>query len=187
MESESSESESIANTVVLGVDGTTDFEDFKKFMHGEVLDRKSQLETRLPSAPSPTPRPVIDYDRAFIKGLEHRIVSLEKKLDDQQSIINELLAEKALPNFNALGQRGNDSTVVKDNGTYSVHSKDTKTSAPANKEINGLPKQQQSAANVSTTRNPEQQNKQRSKPAGDKKKPETTSVNGNEEQEKNSA
>ena len=36
---------------------------------------------------------------------------------------------------------------------------------------------------MSTTRKPEQQNVTRSKPAGDKKKPETSSVNGNEEQE----
>ena len=180
VESESYESDSIADTVVLGVDGTTDFEDFKKFIQGEVLDLKSQLETRLPLAP----RHVIDYERAFIKSLEHRIVSLEKQLDDKQSIINKLLAERALSNFNVLGQRGNHSTVVRDNGTYSADSKDTKTSTPANKEIKGLSKQQQSAANVSTTRNPEQQNKPRSKPAGDKKKLETSSVNGNEEQEK---
>ena len=188
VEPEPSESESIADTVadtvVLGVDGTTDFEDFKKFIHGEVLDLKSQLETRLPSVPSAAPRPVIDYERAFIKSLEHRIISLEKQLDDKQSIINKLLAERASSNFNALGQRGNHSAVAKDNGTHSVHSKDTKTSAPPNIEINGLPEQQQSAANVSTTRNPDQQNKPRSKPAGDKKKPETSSVNGNEEQEK---
>ena len=184
VESESYESESIAETVVLGVDGTTDFEDFKKFIHGEVLDLKSQLETRLPSAPSPALRPVIDYEQAFIKSLEHRIISLEKQLDDKQSIINKLLAERASSNFNALWQRGNHSAVVKDNGAHSVHSKDTKTSAPPNKENNGMPKQQQSAANVSTRRHPEQQNKSTSKLAGDKKKPETSSVSGNEEQEK---
>ena len=46
-----------------------------------------------------------------------------------------------------------------------------------------MPKQQQSAANVSTIRNPEQQNKTTSKAAGDKKR-ETSSVSGNEEQGK---
>ena len=147
--------------------------DFKKFIPGEVLDLKSQLETRLPSAP----RPVINYERAFI---EHRNISLEKQLDDTQSIIDKVLTERASLNFNALGQRGNHSAVAKDNETHSVHSKDTKTSAPRNKEINGLPKQQQSAGNVSTTRKPEQQNIPRSKPAGDKKKLETSNVNGNE-------
>ena len=113
VESKSSKSESITDTTVLGVDGTTDFKDFKKFIHGEVLDLKSQLETRLPSAPSTTPRPVIDNERAFIKSLEHRIISLEKQLDDKQSIINKVLAEKASSNFNALWQRGNHSAVVK--------------------------------------------------------------------------
>eukprot|EP00794_Sanderia_malayensis_P000912 gene912-217_t len=180
-----SESKSITDTLKLGEHSTTDFEDFKQFIHGEVLDLKSQLATCFPSAPSAAP--VIDYEQAFIRSLEHRILSLEKQLDDKQSIINKLLAERTSSKFNALGLglglQDNHSTVAKNNGAHSIQSNETKPSETRNEGINHLPEQQRSAANVSTTSsNTVKQNKLTNK-LGEKKKQESSMENGNNEQE----
>ena len=110
----------------------TDVQDYKTFIYGEVLNLKSQLEKRLLSPPPP--RPGIDYERAFIKSLEHRIISLEKQLDDKQAIINKLLAEKLTLNSNTLGLHGSCSAIAKDNGAHSVDSKNTKPLAPPIKD-----------------------------------------------------
>ena len=84
----------------------------------------------------------MDYERAFIKSLEHRIISLEKQLDDKQAIINKLLAEgSTLLNPNTLDLHGSCTTITKDNGTHSADSKNTKPLAPPSKDSSGLPKQ----------------------------------------------
>ena len=62
------------DTEVVNVDNITDVQDFKQFIKSQVLDLKAQLESRLPSIQ----RHVIDNERAFIKSLKQRIISLEK-------------------------------------------------------------------------------------------------------------
>ena len=67
-----------------------DFESFKKFIHGEVLDLKAKVASRNTPEKSSSP----DYERAFIRSLEHRIVSLEKQLDSKQKTIDKLLEDR---------------------------------------------------------------------------------------------
>ena len=67
-----------------------DFESFKKFIHGEVLDLKAKVASR--STPEKSSSP--EYERAFIRSLEHRIVSLEKQLDSKQKTIDKLLEDR---------------------------------------------------------------------------------------------
>ncbi len=67
-----------------------DFESFKKFIQGEVLDFQSRVASR--STPEKSSSP--DYERAFIRSMEQRIVSLEKQLDLKQNTIDRLLEER---------------------------------------------------------------------------------------------
>eukprot|EP00794_Sanderia_malayensis_P008552 gene8552-9465_t len=134
---------------------------------------------------APSAAPVIDYERAFIRSLEHRIPSFEKQLDDKQSIIKKLLGERTSSKFKALGLglQDNPLTIVKNNCAHSIESNETKPSETRNKGINHLPEQERSAANVSgTSSNTVKQNKLKNR-SSDKKKQESSMENGNNEQE----
>lgn len=67
-----------------------DFESFKNFFHGEVLDLKAKVASRNTPEKSSSP----DYERAFIRSLEHRIDSLERQLDSKQKTIDRLLEDR---------------------------------------------------------------------------------------------
>eukprot|EP00112_Aurelia_sp_Birch-Aquarium-sp1_P012342 Seg2597.1 transcript_id=Seg2597.1/GoldUCD/mRNA.D3Y31 product="hypothetical protein" protein_id=Seg2597.1/GoldUCD/D3Y31 len=108
-ETDSSSSHSITDEIVSGDAGVStqpngiidngneakwaDFESFKKFIHGEVLNLKATVASRnTGSTPEKSSSP--DYERAFIRSLEHRIISLEKQLDSKQKTIDKLLEDR---------------------------------------------------------------------------------------------
>ena len=68
-----------------------DFEEFKRFTHGEIVSLKAELANR-PKSPTPKfPNPP-DKDReALLRSLQERIISLERQLQDKQNIILKLL------------------------------------------------------------------------------------------------
>ncbi len=83
------------------VDGSnldTDYLDFKKYIHAEVLSMKAEMSKRTISASEKNTQvsPGIDYETSFIKSLQDRILSLERQLDQKQEIIKKLLEVKGL-------------------------------------------------------------------------------------------
>ena len=73
----------------------TDYLDFKKYIHAEVLSLKALMSNRTISAPEKNAQnPRIDYETNFIKSLQDRILSLERQLDQKQEIIKKLLEGK---------------------------------------------------------------------------------------------
>ena len=78
-------------------DFDTDYLDFKKYIHAEVLSLKALMSNRTISAPEKNANnPRIDYETNFIKSLQDRILSLERQLDQKQEIIKKLLEGKEL-------------------------------------------------------------------------------------------
>ena len=63
----------------------SDFRDFKEFVWGELASLRNQ---KIENTAGPDP---INYEKAFIRSLEHRILSLEKQLEQKQQIIEKLL------------------------------------------------------------------------------------------------
>lgn len=63
----------------------SDFQDFKEFVWGELASLKSQKIGNTPGHEH------IKYEKSFIRSLKHRILSLEKQLEQKQQIIEKLL------------------------------------------------------------------------------------------------
>ena len=63
----------------------SDFHDFKEFVWGELASLRNQ---KIGNTAGPDH---INYEKAFIRSLEHRILSLEKQLEQKQQIIEKLL------------------------------------------------------------------------------------------------
>ena len=71
----------------------TDFVDFKRFLHSEMLSLKAETYSR-PSTKGESParnQHEAEWEKALIRSLENRIISLEKQLSDKQRIIESLL------------------------------------------------------------------------------------------------
>ena len=70
-----------------------EFEEYKRFLHGEILDLKAKIAIR-PNSPTQPPRqnPTCDkVKEALLTSLQERIISLERQLHDKQRIIEKLL------------------------------------------------------------------------------------------------
>ena len=72
-----------------------DHEEFKRFIHGEILAIKAQVANRSCSSPrdniSNGSTTGNHLHEAFIRSLQERIISLEKQLNDKQRIIEKIL------------------------------------------------------------------------------------------------
>ena len=71
----------------------TDFVDFKRFLHSEMLSLKAETYSR-PSTKGESParnQHEAEWEKALIRSLENRIISLEKQLSDKQRIIESLM------------------------------------------------------------------------------------------------
>ena len=71
----------------------TEFEEYKRFSHGEILDLKAKIAIR-PNSPTQPPRQNPNCDKikeALLTSLQERIISLERQLYDKQKIIEKLL------------------------------------------------------------------------------------------------
>ena len=85
-------SERVENELKRFVD---DFTSFKMFIHSEILLIKANQEkAQLAGLPPPLETP--NYEKAFIKSLEARILSLERQLDQKQATIDKLLINSQL-------------------------------------------------------------------------------------------
>ena len=67
-----------------------DFEDFKRHVSTEIASLKHPKPINVED-PRRTPEAGINYEKAFIRSLESRILSLEKQLEQKQNIIEKLL------------------------------------------------------------------------------------------------
>ena len=70
-----------------------EFEEYKRFSHGEILDLKAKIAIR-PNSPTQAPRQNPNCDKikeALLTALKERIISLERQLYDKQKIIEKLL------------------------------------------------------------------------------------------------
>ena len=68
-----------------------DFEEFKRFTHGEIVSLKAELANR-PKSPTPKFPNQPDKDReALLRSVQERIISLERQLQDKQNITSKLL------------------------------------------------------------------------------------------------
>ena len=72
----------------------SDYVDFKKYMHVEVLSLKALLANRTIAESEKNLQSSVDYEKDFILCLQDRIVSLERQLEQKQNIIEKLLEEK---------------------------------------------------------------------------------------------
>ena len=71
---------------------TEDQQDFKKFIHDQIISLTASISKKpTPEGNSPLNHP-INYEKAFIRSMEERILSLERQLEQKQAIINKLLA-----------------------------------------------------------------------------------------------
>ena len=70
----------------------SDYVEFKKFIHEEVLSLKALLSKQtISESGKNAKKPPIDYEAVFIRSLQDRILSLERQLDEKQKIIEKLL------------------------------------------------------------------------------------------------
>ena len=70
----------------------SDFVEFKKFIHEEVLSLKALMSKQTSTeSEKNAKKPPIDYEAVFIRSLQDRILSLERQLDEKQKIIEKLL------------------------------------------------------------------------------------------------
>eukprot|EP00112_Aurelia_sp_Birch-Aquarium-sp1_P019969 Seg5042.1 transcript_id=Seg5042.1/GoldUCD/mRNA.D3Y31 product="hypothetical protein" protein_id=Seg5042.1/GoldUCD/D3Y31 len=70
-----------------------EFEEYKRFSHGEILDLKAKVANR-PYSPTQPPRqnPISDkIKETLLTSLQERIISLERQLHDKQRIIEKPL------------------------------------------------------------------------------------------------
>ena len=71
----------------------TEFEEYKRFSHGEILDLKAKIAIR-PNSPTQPLRQNPNCDKikeALLTSLQERIISIERQLYDKQKIIEKLL------------------------------------------------------------------------------------------------
>ena len=77
----------------------SDFVEFKRFLHGEILSWKAENASR---SPNPKVKTQCDRDReALVTCFQQQIISLERQLQDKQFIIEKLLDghKPAIPSF----------------------------------------------------------------------------------------
>ncbi len=86
--------DALANELARFVD---DFTSFKKFIHSEIsLMKASQEKAHPPGQSLPLSLENPNYEKAFIRSLEARILSLERQLDQKQATIDKLLINNQL-------------------------------------------------------------------------------------------
>ena len=95
----------------------SDFVEFKRFSHGEILSLKADIASR---SPNPKVNTQCDRDReALVTCLQQRIISLERQLQDKQIIIEKLLDghKPAVPSFRQATPTGIEEKVTQCNKT----------------------------------------------------------------------
>ena len=66
----------------------SDYMEFKKFIHEEVLSLKALMsKQRNSESEKNAEKPPTDFETAFIRSLQDRILSLERKIDEKQKNI----------------------------------------------------------------------------------------------------
>ncbi len=145
----------------------TDFVEFKRFTHGEILSLKADVANRSPGRKAYTHDTHTDRDReALLRCLQERIISLEKQLQDKQYIIEKLLensnrshAENSVHKHAAPSGTERNAQAVKTNKEQSFKNVVdlTKTKDPIQGEQNANPKAKmnnpQQTSQVKTTDN----------------------------------
>ena len=71
----------------------SDYVDFLKYMHAEVILLKARLTKRTIAEYEKNLQSSVDYEKDFILRLRDRIVSLEQQLEQKQKIIEKLMEE----------------------------------------------------------------------------------------------
>ena len=90
-----------------------DFTAFKKFIHSGILLIKANQEKVHSPGLSP-PWETLNYEKAFIKSLETRILSLERQFDQKQATIHKLLVNNHLQaQVQQLTQKGRENASEK--------------------------------------------------------------------------
>lgn len=140
----------------------SDFQDFKEFVWGELASLRNQ---KIGNTAGPDH---INYEKAFIRSLEHRILSLEKQLEQKQQIIEKLLINNNVQVQALLQMDKVTKTSTKESHTLNKASfngdnrskgenngKPTKETAKTSK-AESLPSKQQKSGSVNANENTDQ-------------------------------
>ena len=81
----------LSNTTDHSADLRSDFQDFKKHVFDKISAFEADMHKDNEKLMRNQENKPIDYERCFIRSLEHRIISLERQLAQKQAIIEKLL------------------------------------------------------------------------------------------------